>query len=177
MDCPSKVKIRLNNEINNLEKELKDIENISGNTSDNEELTLVSKYYQIQEEISNMNKDSDIIKLERDKITEDILELEAISKNDNMHISKLERELKETEIKSSKIEVRIDNILNSLNEDYSMTYGEAKEKYKLEENPEDTRREVLELKNIIKEEQNIQISTTSQIDKLINMLYNAVYWW
>jgi len=141
----------LNIEINKLDNELKDIENINNNNSDTEELILVNKYYKIREDIANMNKESDLIKLDRDKINKDILELEGISKNDNLHISKLERELKDTEIKSSKLEVKIDNILNSLNEDYSMTYGEAKDKFKLEGNPEDTRREVLELKNIIKD--------------------------
>ena len=141
----------LNIEISKLDNELKDIENISNNNSDNEELELVSKYYKIQEKIANMNKESDIIKLERDKINKDILELEGISKNDNLHIAKLERELKDSEIKSSKLEVKIDNILNSLNEDYSMTYGEAKDKYKLDDNPDEVRREVLELKNIIKD--------------------------
>ena len=141
----------LNSEISKLDNELKDIENISNNNSDNEELELVSKYYKIQESIANMNKESDILKLDRDKISKDILELESISKNDNVHIAKLERELKDNEIKSSKLEVKIDNILNSLNEDYSMTYGEAKDKYKLEDNPDEVRREVSNLKNIIRD--------------------------
>ena len=141
----------LNIEINKLDNELKDIENISNNNSDNEELELVSKYYKIQDSIANINKESDIIKLEKEKINKDILELEGISKNDNLHIAKLERELKDSEIKSSKLEVRIDNILNSLNEDYSMTYGEARDKYKLEGNPDEVRREVSNLKNIIKD--------------------------
>jgi len=141
----------LNIEINKLDNELKDIENISNNNSDNEELELVSKYYKIQDEIANMNKESEILKLERDKINKDILEIESISKNDNVHIAKLERELRDSEIKSSKLEVRIDNILNSLNEDYSMTYGEARDKYKLEGNPDEVRKEVSEIKNIIKD--------------------------
>ena len=141
----------LNIEINKLDNELKDIENISNNNSDNEELELVSKYYKIQDSIANINKESDIIKLEKEKINKDILELEGISKNDNLHIAKLERELKDSEIKSSKLEVRIDNILNSLNEDYSMTYGEARDKYKLEGIPDEVRREVSNLKNIIKD--------------------------
>ena len=138
-------------EISKLDNELKDIENISNNNSDNKELELVGKYYKIQEEIANMDKETEIIKLDRDRINKDILELEGISKNDNLHISKLERELKDTEIRASKLEVKIDNILNSLNEDYSMTYSEARDKYKLDGNPEDTRREVYELKSIIKD--------------------------
>ena len=139
------------NEILKLDNEFKDIDSISNNNSDNEEMDLVNKYYKIQEDIANMSKESDLVKLERDKINKDILELESISKNDNLHIAKLERELKDSEIKASKLEVRIDNILNSLNEDYGITYGEAKDKYKLEDNPEDTRGLVLELKNVIKD--------------------------
>ena len=141
----------LNSEINMLDNELRDIDAISDNSSDNEELILVDSYYKLQEEIANMNRDIDILKLERDKVSHDIVELEGISKNDNMHISKLERELKDSEIRSSKLEVRIDNILNSLNEDYSMTYGEAHDKYKLEGNPDDVRREVANLKNVIRD--------------------------
>ena len=141
----------LNMEINKLDNELKDIDNISNNNSDNEELMLVSKYYKMQENIASMNKESDLIKLDRDKINRDILELENISKNDNIHISKLEKELKDTEIRASKLEIKIDNILNSLNEDYGMTYSEGRSKYKLEDNPDEVRREVINLKNVIKD--------------------------
>lgn len=138
-----------NIEIVKLEKELKDIESISNNSSENEELELVNKYYKIKEDIANMNKELEIIKIDRDKIGKDILELENVSKNDNIHISRLEKDLKDNEIKVSKLEVRIDNILNSLNEDYSITYGEAKDKYKLEDNPENVRKEVCNLKDTI----------------------------
>ena len=113
-----------------------------------------------------MNKEVDIIKLERNKISADILELEGISKNDNIHISKLEKELKDSEIKSSKLEIKIDNILNILNEDYSMTYGEAKDKYKLEDNPDDIRREVLNLKNVIKDIGVVNLGAIEEYDRI-----------
>ena len=161
----------LSSEINNLDNELKDIENISNNNSDNEEINLVNKYYKIQESIANMNKESEIIKLDRDKTNKDILELENISKNDNLHINKLERELKDSEIKSSKLEVKIDNILNSLNEDYSITYGQAKEKYKLENNPEETRKEVTELKNIIKDLGVVNLGAIEEYER-VSVRYN-----
>ena len=156
----------LNIEINKLDNELRDIENINNNSSDNEELLLVDKYYKLQENISSMNKNIDIIKLERDKISKEIIELESISKNDNIHISRLERDLKDSEIKSSKLEVRIDNILNSLNEDYSMTYGEAKNKYKLEDNPDDVRREVSNLKNIIRDIGVVNLLSIEEYDRV-----------
>ena len=160
------ISVSLDKEINKLDSELKDIDNINNNNSDNEELELVSKYYKIQEEIANMNKDAEIIKLEREKIRKDILEIENISKNDNVHISRLERELRDSEIKSSKLEVRIDNILNSLNEDYNMTYGEAREKYKLEGNPDEVRKEVGNLKNIIKDIGIVNLGAISEYERV-----------
>ena len=156
----------LNNEIKKLDNELKDIDNISNNNSDNEESLLVNKYYKIQEEINNINSEIEIIKLDRDKVNKDILELEDISKNDNIHIAKLEKELKDNEIKSSKLEVKIDNILNLLNEDYSMTYGEARDKYKLDGNPDEVRREVIELKNIIKDLGVVNLGAIEEYDRI-----------
>ena len=158
-------------EVVKLDKELKDIENISNNNSENEELELVNKYYKIKENVANMNKELEIIKLERDKINRDILELENVSKNDNIHISKLERELKDNEIKVSKLEVRIDNILNSLNEDYSITYSEAKDKYKLENNPEDTRKEVSNLKDIIRDIGVVNLGSIEEYER-VSTRYN-----
>jgi len=138
-------------EIDSLDRELSDIESISGNNSQNEETNLLNKYYQIKDDIDKLNKEISITKLERDKLNNDILEIENISKNSNLNISKLERELKDNELKGSKLEVKIDTILNSLNEDYSITYGEARDKYILDGNPEEVRREVSSLKNSIKE--------------------------
>ena len=138
-------------DIRRVDNELRDIDNISNNSSDNEENILVNKYYRLQEEINNINSQMEIIKIDRDKISKDISELEDISRTSNSNINKLEKELKDNEIRSSKLEVKIDNILNELNEDYSMTYGEARDRYKLEGNPDDVRREVMELKNNIKD--------------------------
>ena len=154
------------NETKKLDNELKDIDNINNNQSDNEETVLVNKYYKIQEEINNINSEIEIIKLDRDKVNKDIIELENISKNDNMHIVRLEKELKDSEIKSSKLEVKIDNILNELNEDYGMTYGQARDKYKLEGNPEEVRKEVIELKNTIKELGIVNLGAIEEYDRI-----------
>ena len=169
MDLVKNKKILRDNlldEVKNIDNELKDIDNISNNSSDNEERLLVDKYYKLQEEINNINSEIEIIKLDRDKINKDILELEGISRTSNSNISKLEKELKDNEIKSSKLEVKIDNILNLLNEDYSMTYGEARDKYKLEGNPDDVRREVLDLKNTIKDLGDVNLGAILEYERV-----------
>ena len=160
------VQAKLKLEIDSLVKELKDIETISNNNSDNEENNLLEKYYKIKENIDKLNKDSNIIKLDRDKIEKDINELEEISKNSIVNINKLERELKDIEVKNSKLEVKIDTILNSLNEDYSITYSDAKEKYILEEDVNSVRNEVVKLKNIIRDFGIVNIGAIEEYERV-----------
>ena len=42
------------------------------------------------------------------------------------------RRIKNLEIKINRMDVKLDTLLNSLNEEYSLTYEKAKENYKLE---------------------------------------------
>ena len=107
--------------------------------------------YQIKEKIDSLNKDITLIKLERDKINKELKEIEDTSRTSNQNISKLEKNLHDYELRVGKLEVYIDNILNSLNEDYSITYNEAKEKYILTEDAEEVRKEVVILKNKMKD--------------------------
>ena len=140
----------LENETNELIKELKDIESISNNQTETEENTLTKKYYDIKNEIENTTKDINLNTIEREKISSSLDEMEDISKTSSLNINKLEKELKDNELKVSRIEVKIDTLLNSLNEDYSITYAHAKDNYILEDNPNDIRKEVASLKENIK---------------------------
>ena len=134
-------------EINNLENEIKDLDD----NSDDLEKSLLEKYYKLKDKISSLEKEMDILKIERNKLEDDILEIENLSKNDREHISLMEKEIHDLELKNSKYEIRIDDGLKVLNEDYSITYNEAKNKYKLEGKVDDYRKEVLSLKNEIKD--------------------------
>ena len=156
----------LNKEVENSVKELKDIESISNNNEENEENTLVKKYYKIKEDIDNLQKDINLLNIERDRLNNDILEIENTSKNSLLNTQKLEKELSNIEIKNGKLEIKIDTILNSLNEDYSITYNDAKDKYILEENPEEVRREVNKLKNEIKDYGIVNLGAIQEFERV-----------
>ena len=158
--------ITLNNEIDNLTKEINDIKNITSNKGDSEEDKLLEKYYKIKEDINKLNNDRDISKLKRDNLEADIKEIDDISKNSISNISKLEKELKDIELKNSKLEVKIDTILNTLNEEYTITYNEAREKYILEEDANIVRKQVLELKNNIRNFGEVNIGAISEYDRV-----------
>ena len=142
---------KLKNTITSLEKELSNLEAITTSSASEEETNLLNKYYQIKEELDNITKEVSLVKLDRDKLNNDLLEIENTSKTSLSNINKLEKTLHDNELKSSRLEVKIDTILNSLNEDYSITYTEAKDKYILDTDPEVIRKEVSILKNNIKD--------------------------
>ena len=72
--------------ISSLEKELSDLEAITTNSASTEETNLLNKYYQIKEELDNITKEISLTKIERDKINDDLKELEC----NNTNISTLE---------------------------------------------------------------------------------------
>ena len=153
-------------EIDNLVKELKDIESISNNNSENEESILVSKYYKIKDDINALNKENLMLNTNKEKLNNDIIEIENTSRNSSLNTQKLEKELRDVELKNSKLEVKIDTILNSLNEDYSITYKEAKDKYILEDNPDEVRREVTTLKNKIKDAGMVNLGAIDEFERV-----------
>ena len=152
--------------VQDLVRELKDIESISNNNEESEEGLLLDKYYKIKEDIDKLNNDIAIMNTHREKINSDIVEIENISKNSSLNIQKLEKELRDIEIKNSKLEIKIDTVLNSLTEDYNITYKEAKDKYILEDNPEDVRKEVNNLKNTIKDIGIVNIGSIEEFERV-----------
>ena len=141
----------LEQDIAKLSSEVNDIETISNNTSDDAESEMVAKYYQIKSDIDRVNKEIDEEKLVREKLNKDIEEATELNRTSMLNTSKMERNMHDIEIKASKLEVKMDTILNSLNEEYHITYKEARNNYKLEEDPEIVRREVNSLKDKIKD--------------------------
>ena len=161
--------INLTKKINNLqilEKELSDIETITKNNTDSEEEKLLNNYYKIKEQLDIINKDIQTLKIDKEKINNELKETENTSKNSLQFINKLEKELKDEELKSSRLEIHIDNILNSLNEDYSITYNEAKNKYILENDSEEIRKEVQNLKSKLKELDTVNIGAIDEYERV-----------
>ena len=72
-------------------------------------------------------------------------------KKENSIYSSKSNELKDLEIKASRLEVKLDNLLNTLTETYSMTYEKAKENYKLDIDFNLAKSEVSKLKKKVKD--------------------------
>lgn len=70
-----------------LTKELNDINVINKGTSDIERDNLMNKYYQIKNKITDTLKEIELCNIDKQKLEEDILELETISKNSLSNIN------------------------------------------------------------------------------------------
>ena len=144
------------NELNKINEKLSDIvsniNSVSGimnDTLSNEEESIINKYYE-----SVKNKDSIVSEINRlnnlsKELQDEISVLEHEFKTSGSEYYKKQNELKDLEVKVGKIDVKLDTLLNTLNEEYNITYDKAKRDYVLIMPISDARRKVSELKKII----------------------------
>ena len=129
-----------------IDKELNDLTSITSNNTVSEEEKLWNNYYQAKQIVDNINKSIELLSIDKKKVEADINELENLSKQDNINISKIEREIHEKEVKVNRIEVKLDNLLANLSNDYNITYENAKNSYILEMDSDLARNKVRDLK-------------------------------
>ena len=140
------------NDLSSKEEEWNSLNHLEENSLSEEEERLMKEYYevvrekeQIQLEIKNHTK-------ERERLQVEIQEAEAENKLTSSTLRAKESELKDLEIKTSRLEVSLDNELQTLSEEYELTYEKAKELYPLEMEADEARSKVnaykVELRNL-----------------------------
>ena len=145
------------------EKELRDLTNISNNES--AEDNLINSLYSVKEEISNLSKNIALLKESENKYNDSINELEETRSHSNSLTSKKERELNNLNIMTNRIDVKLDSLLENLTNDYNMTYEFASENYKLDMDIDTAKREVLKLKDNISILGNVNLDAPEEYEK------------
>ena len=123
---------RSNEEFKNINSEVNGLNDILNNKS--------NKYLvKLMEDINELVKEKDIIEKDiknyskaKSDLNDEINDLEHKQKLANSNYNIINNELKDNEIKMSKIEVKLDNLLNNLSEEYNLTYEYASLNYNLE---------------------------------------------
>lgn len=159
------------NKRNNLARELKDLEAISNDNTASEEEMLLNTYYGAINNKDNLTNEIDLLKKKREIINNNILELESISKKSLNYINNREREAKELEIKLNTMNIKMDNLLLTLSDEYNMTFETATNKYKLEIDEVDAREKVRELKSNIKSIDFVNIGAIEEYER-VSTRYN-----
>ena len=103
---------------------------------------------------------------EKDKLQRNILELDGKNKEHRMKYSYLDKELNNININLSKLEGKLDQNLNILNNEYNMTYERAKGEYDLEIDLDITREEVINYKKELKSIGMVNVDSISEFDSV-----------
>lgn len=137
-------------EYNNIVDELKSLENVIDSSISKEEDRIISAYYETSRQKEEVIRQIKSKTKEKEQLNNSIDNLEATNKLNNSELYSLEKELKTLEINISKMDVKLDNYLRILSEDYEMTYEKAKANYVLDIELDEARQKVNSYKNSIK---------------------------
>ena len=154
------------NEKSTLMTELSNNQNIVNNVITNEEEKILNEYYKEIEKRDELNIEINQIHKKIELENEDLINNESSLKNNNQEYNKAQEELKSHEIKVNRLDVKIDNLLNILTNDYSISYEKAKEKYILEIDSDEARSIVSTLKRKIKSLGDVNVGAIEEYDRV-----------
>ena len=162
---------KLSDERLSIKNNLDSYNGLLSNKEDLEEAKLYNDITLTTKERDNVLTSINVLKMDKDNVSEIITNLESVTKKNSAYISKKEKQLKELEILVNRIEVKLDNILLDLTNEYNMTYENAKSKYKLEIDANDAREKVNNLKGQIKDLGTVNLGSIEEYDR-VNERYN-----
>lgn len=137
--------------LNEIEIEIEGVNNSLNNTIDKEEESVLKEYYEAVDKKAKIESDLELLNNNRIRLSNELEEFEYSIKKDNSLYNEKNNLLKELEIEVNRSDVRLDNLLNTLSETYSMTYEKAISLYKLDIDASIARNKVGTLKRKIKE--------------------------
>lgn len=122
----------LNDKLDSILSSIKGTENIINDTLSDEEDQILEQYYEALNQKNELANNLNNLKNKLAVITNELDQYEYESKKDNSLYNQKNQELKDLEIEVNRNDVKLDNLLNQLNENYNMTYEYARSHYKLE---------------------------------------------
>lgn len=160
-------------ELSKREKELDEInskitsyESVENNSIDQKEQELMNAYQQKSTEKDKMSLRKESIVVEIDNLKQIIEEATAKEKSENYKLRNLEKEVNDLEVKITRADVKLDSMLNTLNEDYSMTYEKAKSMYVLEIDEEEARNKVSIYKSEIRKLGMVNLAAIEEYERV-----------
>ena len=119
----------------NLEKiqlDIRGMKNLLNGVLSDEEEAVIKKYYEAVKEKSEALKKLDVLLKNKEEVSKASEEYALSVKQDNKILNNKNNELKELEVSVNRLDVKLDTLLATLSEEYSMSYENAKSRYKLE---------------------------------------------
>lgn len=154
-------------ELQKLKEEANNIDGLINGTLSKEEEKIVEEYYEKEKERKTLSIRVDAIKNEINDYKETIEQIERNNKVNNQEYYKKQQELKNLEIKVNRDDVKLDNLLNTLTEDYAMTFEKAKANYFLEMDEKEARDIVDKCKLEIRKLGDVNVGAIEEYDRVL----------
>lgn len=178
-------------ELDNVNLELNNLSSLSNNSLVLEEERITNLYYKKREEKALLSKEVERANKELEELKNNILNLEVEDRMHNNLLRDKEQELKNIELEISRMDMKLDGNLETLNSEYELTYEKARDDFLLDMEENDARNLVHKYKNKLREigmvnvlaiDEYEEVKTrydflTNQRDDLLNakeMLYSII---
>lgn len=142
--------LRIKQDYEAIKKEWENLETISNNSVSEKEQELIKLFHEKSSLKEQLQLRLKTITKETEELKAKIEETQATYKLKNATLRNLEKTSRELEILINRLDVKIDNMLNVLSEDYELTFERAKSDYSLDIEPDEARVKVNTYRNNIK---------------------------
>lgn len=156
----------LRNNYKDKENTIKNNEAILNNTVDQELDNILKTYYDLNGQKDNLLRTIKDYKEKLELARGDLAELELNIKNKNKDLNKYNSEFNSNEVTLGKYDVKLDNYLLTLNEEYTMTYEKALREVDTNIDIETTRLQVSKLKSSIKELGEVNLGSIAEFERV-----------
>lgn len=142
--------------------------NILANDLANEEQAVLKEYYDTLEKKNKVELYLNNLVKKKDDLNSELSDYELTVKKENSLFLEKRDLLSQLQISVNRLDVKLDNLLNTLSESYSLTYEAAINKYKLDITPDVARGKVNTLKRQIKEIGIVNIAAIDEYEEVNN---------
>lgn len=150
----------------NKENTIKNNEAILNDTVDKELDDILKYYYELNGKKDTLLRTIKTYKERLETSRGDLAEAELNIKNKNKDLNKYNAEFNSNEITLGKYDVKLDNYLLTLNEEYTMTYEKALSEVDTNIDIETTRLQVSKLKSLIKELGEVNLGSIAEFERV-----------
>ena len=157
---------RLIDEHKNVVSELEGMENLQSNKLESVIVALIEEITALEKEKENTEKDLQKILDKKNKVSDEIIMVEKEIRDSSNAYNTLNNELKTKEVTMGKLEVKLDNLLSDLNNEYSLTYEAALASYNLNLDSEIAREKVVSLKNELKKQGSVNLGSIEEYTRV-----------
>ena len=157
---------RYTEEYKNLTSEMAGMEDLKSNKLNDHLVELLESINKTSKDKELLEKDIKNLKREKDEVSDEINAMEKSIREANSNYNTVNNELKNKEVLSGKLEVKLDNLLDTLNDEYNLTFDYASVSYTLDMDADLAREKVISLKKELSSLGDVNLGSIDEYERL-----------